>query len=54
MISDKVEFCKKYDIEISEEEWPCKHLPDIIIADRGELLKGQKKKYSKKQVIVVS
>lgn len=36
MISDKVEYCKKYGIEIAEEQWPCKHLPEIIIADRGE------------------
>jgi len=36
MIEDKVEFCKKYGIEITEEEWPSKHIPDIIIADRGE------------------
>ncbi|MGG7162974.1 Mu transposase C-terminal domain-containing protein [Clostridium ihumii] len=36
MIEDKVEYCKKYDIEITEEQWPCKHLPEIIIADRGE------------------
>lgn len=36
MISDKVEFCKHYGIKITEEQWPAKHLPDIIIADRGE------------------
>jgi hypothetical protein len=36
MICDKVEFCKKYGINIEEEQWPCQHLPDIIIADRGE------------------
>ena len=36
MICDKVEYCKKYGIEISKEEWPCKHFPEIIIADRGE------------------
>lgn len=36
MIADKVEFCKKYGIEITESQWPAKHLPDIIIADRGE------------------
>lgn len=36
MVEDKVEFCKKYGIEISEEQWPVKHLPEIIIADRGE------------------
>lgn len=36
MLADKVEFCKGYDINITEEQWPAKHLPDIIIADRGE------------------
>ncbi len=36
MIADKVEFCKQYGMEITEEQWPSKHLPDIIIADRGE------------------
>jgi len=36
MIADKVEFCMQYGIEITEEQWPSKHLPDIIIADRGE------------------
>ena len=36
MVADKVEFCKGYGIEITEEQWPSKHLPDIIIADRGE------------------
>lgn len=36
MIENKVEFCKRYGIEITEEQWPSKHLPEIIIADRGE------------------
>lgn len=36
MLTDKVEYCNKYDIHITEEQWPCKHLPEIIIADRGE------------------
>lgn len=36
MISDKVEFCKKYGIEITKEQWPSHFLPEIIIADRGE------------------
>ncbi|AVP62587.1 transposase [Clostridium botulinum] len=36
MITDKVEFCRKYNIGITEEQWPSKHLPEIIIADRGE------------------
>lgn len=36
MLADKVEYCKQYGIDITEEQWPCKHLPEIIIADRGE------------------
>ncbi|WP_026881729.1 Mu transposase C-terminal domain-containing protein [Clostridium akagii] len=36
MVTDKVEFCRSYDIEITEDQWPAKHIPDIIIADRGE------------------
>lgn len=36
ILADKVEFCKSYGINITEEKWPAKHLPDIILADRGE------------------
>ncbi|MGC4379198.1 Mu transposase C-terminal domain-containing protein [Fictibacillus sp. Mic-4] len=36
MVADKVEFCKQYNIDIEEEQWPTHHLPEIIIADRGE------------------
>ncbi|PFW97784.1 transposase [Bacillus pseudomycoides] len=36
MVADKVNFCKQYGIEILEEQWPTYHLPEIIIADRGE------------------
>lgn len=36
MVADKVEFCKQYDIDITEEQWPTYHLPKIILADRGE------------------
>lgn len=36
MVTNKVEFCKQYDIDITEEQWPTHHLPEIIIADRGE------------------
>lgn len=38
MISNKVEFCKEFGIIISEEDWPCNHIPAIIIADRGEFM----------------
>lgn len=36
MVANKVEFCEKYGVNITEEQWPCKHIPEIIIADRGE------------------
>jgi hypothetical protein len=36
MVSDKVEFCKGYNIAIGEGQWPARHLPQIILADRGE------------------
>lgn len=35
--ANKVEFCKQYGIHIKEEDWPVHHLPNKIIADRGEL-----------------
>lgn len=35
--ANKVEFCRLYGIEISETEWPSHHLPEAILADRGEL-----------------
>lgn len=35
--SDKVSYCKQYDIDITKEEWNCHHLPQILLADRGEL-----------------
>lgn len=37
MVADKVELCKKYNIEIEEEDWPCTFVPEAIIADRGEM-----------------
>lgn len=36
-VTDKVQFCQGYGIEINEETWPCYHLPEILLADRGEL-----------------
>lgn len=35
--SDKVSFCREYGIEISDKDWPSHHLPEMILADRGEL-----------------
>jgi len=35
-VRDKVEFCGEYDIEITNEQWPSRYLPEILLADRGE------------------
>lgn len=35
--TDKVDFCHKYGLEITEDQWPCHHLPFALIGDRGEL-----------------
>lgn len=35
---DKVLFCEKYGIKITNDEWPAQGLPSIILADRGELI----------------
>lgn len=36
MVANKVEFCEEYGIEIKEYQWPAHHLPQILLADRGE------------------
>ena len=36
MITNKVEYCQQFDINIESNQWPANHLPEIIIADRGE------------------
>jgi putative transposase len=33
---DKVAFCAGYGIEITDEMWPCHHLPEALLADRSE------------------
>jgi hypothetical protein len=35
--ADKQIFCKRNRKEISAEEWPCRHLPAILLGDRGEI-----------------
>jgi len=36
--SSKVDYCRRFGITITEEQWPCRHLPAQFFADRGELL----------------
>uniref|UniRef100_UPI002587CAB6 transposase n=1 Tax=Idiomarina sp. TaxID=1874361 RepID=UPI002587CAB6 len=38
---DKSEVCKKFGIDISPEDWPSVGLPDVVLADRGELMSHQ-------------
>lgn len=38
---NKVDYCKQFDIDISEDEWPTHYLPESILADRAEF-KGYK------------
>lgn len=35
--SDKVKYCAEYGIAITEEEWPCRYVPNAILGDRGEM-----------------
>jgi hypothetical protein len=36
--ADKVKFCKEYEIDITDDMWPCHHMPNTIVADRGEMM----------------
>lgn len=39
---DKIEYCKRFGIEIREEEWPVSgFIPESVLADRGELLSSK-------------
>ena len=35
--TDKVDYCHKFGIEITEDMWPCHHVPAVLLGDRGEL-----------------
>ena len=35
--SKKAVYCADYDVHITEDEWPCCHIPDTILGDRGEM-----------------
>lgn len=37
-MTDKLDFCREHDIPDSEILWPCHHLCNELVADRGELL----------------
>ena len=35
VITDKVEHCRKYGIDITEKDWNCKELPATLVTDKG-------------------
>jgi len=35
--SDKVKYCAEYGAHITDSEWPCRHVPNAILGDRGEM-----------------
>lgn len=47
--TSKVEFCKRYGIEINESDWPCTGTPARILCDRGEMI-GEKPEKLIKQI----
>nr|WP_295825951.1 Mu transposase C-terminal domain-containing protein [uncultured Azospirillum sp.] len=36
--TDKVAYCRSFGIEIGEADWPCHHMPDRLLGDRGEMI----------------
>ena len=36
-VTDKVEYCRQYGVEINASDWPVRGLPDVVLADKGEL-----------------
>lgn len=36
-IADKVDYCRQYGVEIDAADWPVQGLPDVVLADKGEL-----------------
>lgn len=41
VITDKVEYCRAFGIEITKEQWPCKQLPVKLVTDQGSEYKGE-------------
>lgn len=54
LVENKVEFCRRYGIEIEENEWPCEYLPFEILADNGEFEGYNADTLMKKLHIIIS
>jgi len=40
----KTDFCKHYGIKINNAEWPCHHIPNALLCDRGEMISDKAEK----------
>lgn len=47
----KVDICKRYGITIDDSQWPCLGIPDVVLADKGELM-GHQSDYLVKSLCV--
>lgn len=36
--TDKVAFCSAYGVTITDEQWPCRQIPNRVTGDRGEMI----------------
>ncbi|MBF4238129.1 transposase, partial [Vibrio anguillarum] len=36
--TSKKEYCAEFGIEIEEADWPCNHIPQRLLCDRGEFI----------------
>lgn len=53
-IRNKQEFCRKYGIEIDNDEWPAEGIPSCVVADNGELEGRQIENFSKTFSVQIS
>lgn len=40
----KKDFCHRYGIDINDAEWPCHHIPNALLCDRGEMISEKAEK----------
>lgn len=44
----KVEYCQRYGVSITDQDWPCQGMPATLMADRAEMLGVQSFSFTKK------
>lgn len=52
-VEDKVKYCEKYGLTITEDEWPTTKLPRILITDRGPEFSGNLPNYTVQNLNIV-